>query len=103
MIQLGIIEIGKKVLLANISGRLSRFTTAICVSHRVDLIAISRNIDDNPRQIKKITIRIPTKFTTWNVGLRWSPNNKARIMTIAAWKIDRRVAENTFEKIIAPR
>ena len=44
--------VGKKALLANISGRVIRFMTAIGVSILVDLIVIAMNIEDKPTHMR---------------------------------------------------
>lgn len=53
--------VGNSALLVKISGRFSRLTTAICVSHLVERMAMARNSDDSPRHIRNNAAKATNK------------------------------------------
>jgi hypothetical protein len=100
--QSGMMLVGKKALLANISGRVIRFITAIGVSILVDLMVIAMNIEDRPTQIRNRIANTPSTYTGLKLAPNWSPNAIAMSIIMPAWNIDRKVAERTLENIITP-
>jgi len=95
-------DIGKRELLANINGRLIRFTIAICVSCLVDLKASARNTEDSPTLRRNIAAYTPKMLSGVKVELTCNPKITASIRIIVAWNIDLKPALRTFENIIAP-
>src|SRR3990170_8588883 len=101
--QPGILSIGKKALLANVNGRFSKFITAIGVSILVDLMLIAMNSEDKPTQIRNRNANTPSMLIGLKLAPNWKPSGIAMSSIIAAWNIDRNVAENTLDKIITAR
>jgi len=95
--------VGKKALLANISGRFIRLTTAIGVSILVDLIVIVIKSEDKPMHIKNIIAKTPNMLTGVKFAPNWRPNATAMTIMIPAWNIDRNAAESTLENTITAR
>lgn len=99
----GIRSIGKNALLAKVNGRLSKFITAIGVSILVDLMFIAMNSEDKPIHIKNRKANTPRMLMGVKAWPNWNPRGTAISSIIEAWNIDRKVAESTFDSIIAAR
>jgi hypothetical protein len=94
--------VGKNALLANIRGRVIKFMTAIGVSILVDLIVIAMNIEDKPTHIRNRIANTPNMKSGLKLAPNWRPNARAITIIMAAWNIDRNVAERTLENTITP-
>jgi len=94
---------GKNALLAKVNGRLSRFMTAIGVSILVERMLIAMNSEDKPMQMRNRKRNTPRMFNGVNAEPNVKPKGIAIISIIAAWNIDRKVADNTLERMIAAR
>jgi len=101
--QPGILSIGKKALLAKVSGRFSKFITAIGVSILVDLMLMAMNSEDKPKHIRNRNANTPSMLSGVKAAPTWKPSGTAIISIIAAWNIDRNVAESTLDTIITER
>lgn len=101
--QSGIRLIGKKALLANIRGRVIRLMTAWGVSILVALRLMAMNIEDKPMPIRNTTANTPSRLSMLKFVPNWRPKIYAIIITIAAWNMDRNVAERTFERMMTDR
>jgi hypothetical protein len=101
--QPGILSIGKKALLAKVNGRFSRFMTAMGVSILVDLMLMAMNSEDKPKHIRNRNANTPSILSGVNAAPTWKPSGTAIINIIAAWNIDRNVAESTLDTIITER
>src|SRR4030042_343234 len=96
----GILSIGKKALLANVNGKLSRFITAIGVSILVERMLMAMNIEDKPMQIRNSIANTPRILSGVKAAPNAKPNGIAISRITAAWNIDRKVAESTLDSII---
>jgi hypothetical protein len=94
---------GKNALLANVNGRFRRFMTAIGVSIRVERMFMAINSDDKPTQIRNSIANTPSMLRGVNAAPAANPKGTAMINIIAAWNIDRSVAEKTLDSIITAR
>jgi hypothetical protein len=101
--QPGILSIGKNALLAKVNGRFSRFMTAIGVSILVDLMLMAMNSEDKPKHIRNRNAKTPRMLSGVKAAPTWKPSGTAIINIIAAWNIDRNVAESTLDTIITER
>ena len=61
------------------------------------------NADERPTLIRNTIAKIPKMLKTLKLLPRVRPNANATIATIAAWNMERTLAENTFAKIIDDR
>ena len=99
----GILSIGKKALLANVNGKLSRFMTAIGVSILVERMLIAMNSEDKPTHTRNSIAKTPRMLSGVNAAPNTKPSGIAISRITAAWNIDRKVAESTLDSIITAR
>jgi len=77
--------------------------TAIGVSILVDLMLMAMNSEDKPKHIRNRNANTPSMLMGVKAAPNWKPSGKAMISIIAAWNIDRSVADNTLDSIITAR
>ena len=80
-----------------------RFMTAMGVSILVDLMLMAMNSEDKPKHIRNRNANTPSILSGVNAAPTWKPSGTAIINIIAAWNIDRNVAESTLDTIITER
>jgi hypothetical protein len=77
--------------------------TAIGVSILVDLMLIAMNNEDKPKHIRNRNANTPSMLMGVKAAPNWKPSGKAMSSIIAAWNIDRSVADKTLDSIITAR
>jgi hypothetical protein len=77
--------------------------TAIGVSILVERMLMAMNIEDKPMHIRNSIANTPRILSGVNAAPNAKPNGIAISRIIAAWNIDRKVAESTLDSIITAR